>query len=196
MPNEYDDLAAPLQGDLQAHADSTAPCVESTPSGHDAAGRFTAGNQAARRHGLRAFQLHGDTTLAAELRAELAEFREGVERDQGGAEELTTLGAGYVRRLSEVEAICVLLGADLQTRGLLTRRGRVRSTYNAFLQAIDRWDRLAQRLGLARKAKPVQTLEQYLQARTDAAHVADSEMEAAASVNSDSAAASAEERNV
>lgn len=122
-------------------------------------GQFTTGNQFARRTGVRAFEEHGEAALPQELRDDVAVFRSGVETDQGGESELTTIGAGYVRRLSEVEAIVRLLGADLQQRGLFTKRGRVRSTYNAFLLAVDRWDRLAQRLGLERKQRPIDPLD-------------------------------------
>lgn len=143
--------------------ESAAPSAESLAVGHDAAGRFTAGNQDARRSGVRAFETHGAAALPSELRDAQAAFYSALEADQGGAGELTTIGAGYVRRLTELETICRLLGADLQARGLFTRRGRVRSTYGAFLQAIDRWDRLAQRLGLTRKARQVPTLTEYLE---------------------------------
>lgn len=117
------------------------------------------GNRLARGAGVHAYKDRGEVSLPVDLRDDLAVFRSGVETDQGGVSELTTIGAGYVRRLVEVEAVVRLLGADLQARGLFTKRGRVRSTYNAFLLAVDRWDRLAQRLGLERRQKPVDPLD-------------------------------------
>src|SRR5258708_4540609 len=45
-------------------------------------------------------------------------FRAQLETDQGGRDELHTIRAGYVQRLTEVEALCRLLGADLRTRGI------------------------------------------------------------------------------
>jgi hypothetical protein len=128
-------------------------------------GRFRPGNQAARRSGVRAFELHGEPALPSDLRDDLAAFRAGIQADQGGAGELTTIGAGYVRRLCEVEAICSLLGADLHARGLFTLRGRVRSTYGAFMAAVDRWDRIAMRLGIARRERRTPTLAEYLAAK-------------------------------
>jgi hypothetical protein len=127
-----------------------------------ATGRVLPGNQIARKAGVRAFELHGEAVLSAELRDDLAAFRAGVEADQGGADELTTIASGYIRRLGELEAICNLLGADLQARGLFTRRGRVRSTYMAFMAAVDRWDRLATRLGMARRPRPVVPINERL----------------------------------
>lgn len=124
--------------------------------------RFAPGTQAGRRHGVRAFQVRGEAALDADQRTALEAFRGGVEADQGGASELTTIGAGYVRRLCEMEVICDLLAVDLATRGMFTQRGRVRSTYGAFLQAVDRWDRLAQRLGTARRERRVPSLAEYL----------------------------------
>src|SRR5438093_5356692 len=71
----------------------------------------------------------------AALVADLDDFRTALEGDQGGRCELTAIRAGYIQRLTEVEALCRLLGADLRARGIFTKRGRVRSTFAAFLQA-------------------------------------------------------------
>jgi hypothetical protein len=158
MPSKFEESGGALQPDVQP----AAPSAERRAAGHDAAGRFTAGNQDARRSGVRAFETRGAAALPAELRDAQAAFYSALEADQGGAGELTTIGAGYVRRLTELETICRLLGADLQARGLFTPRGRVRSTYGAFLQTIDRWDKLAQRLGLSRKARQVPTLAEVM----------------------------------
>ena len=131
-------------------------------------GQFLRGNQAAHRNGVRAFEDRGNVALPVELREQVTAFREALEADQGGTGELTTLGAGYVRRLAEIEALCGLLGADLMTRGFFTERGHVRSTFNAFLLAVDRWDRLAQRIGVGRKAKHVNPIDRVRQAVEEA----------------------------
>jgi hypothetical protein len=128
--------------------------------------RFQAGNQGGRRHGVRAFQTNGASTLPPDLRGQLDAFRAGLEDDQGGAAELTTIGSGYVRRLTQLEACLSLLIADLETRGLLTARGRVRNSYMLLLQSIDRWDKLAQRLGMTRRTKRLPSLQEYLEHRT------------------------------
>ena len=123
---------------------------------------FAAGNVAARTTGIRAFKDRGAAALPPAFREELEAFRAGVEADRGGPSELTTIGAGHARRLTEIEAIVRLLAADLEVRGLLTQRGRVQSTCLALLQAVDRWDRLAQRLGLERRSKRVPTPDEVL----------------------------------
>lgn len=116
-------------------------------------GHFVGGNQAAFRHGARAFEQHGTAALPDVLRSTVEQFREAVIADRGGASELSTLEAAYIRRLSEVEAVARLLASDLASRGLTTAKGRVRSTFSKWLLAVDRWDRLAQRIGTDRKAR-------------------------------------------
>src|SRR5947207_3209703 len=69
----------------------------------------------------------------AAIVGDLDGFRSALETDQGGRGELTTIRAGYIRRLTEAEALCRLLGADLLARGIFTKRGRTRSTFGAFL---------------------------------------------------------------
>lgn len=128
--------------------------------------RFTEGNGAARRTGVRAFEERGAAALPPDVRDALASFQAGVTADQGGPGELTTIGAAYVRRLVELEGCMDLLVADLRTRGLMTPRGRVRNSYTLLLQTIDRWDRLAQRLGMRRRERQVPSFTEYRQQRT------------------------------
>jgi hypothetical protein len=40
---------------------------------------------------------------------------------------------------------------------MFTARGRVRTVFNSYLLAVDRWDRLAQRIGIDRKSKRVES---------------------------------------
>lgn len=122
-------------------------------------GTVRAGNEVALKHGMRRFEQRGE--LPPDLRVTTEEFRESLISDQGGAEELTAIRAGYVRRLTEVETCVRLLSNDLVQRGLFTPRGRVRNTYSRLLETIDRWDRLAQRLGLERKTRRVPTPHEY-----------------------------------
>ena len=131
----------------------------------DAQGRFLPGNQAAYRHGVKLFERKGE--LPAFLRDALDGFREALSADQGGDSELTTVRRGYVERLVATEGVLRLLETDLAHRGMLTAKGRVRSTYTAWLAALDRWDRLAQRLGLDRRASKVPTLDAYLAERKE-----------------------------
>jgi hypothetical protein len=124
------------------------------------AGHFIVGNQQRRTHGVRSFEQRGPTALPDVLRQTVEQFRTAIIADRGGAVELSTLEAAYIRRLSEVEAVARLLAADLARRddlgrpiGLMTARGRVRGTFSRWLEAIDRWDRLAQRIGTDRRAQ-------------------------------------------
>lgn len=142
-------------GATDRHAADAERCVR---------GHVLVGNQARRLHGVRAFETAG--RLPDVIRQTVDDFREAVIADRGGAAELSTLEAAYIRRLTEVETVARLLAADLATRGLTSARGRVRSTFSRWLECLDRWDRLAQRVGTDRRARAV-SLRDYL------AHAAD-----------------------
>jgi hypothetical protein len=134
-------------------------------AGMCAGGHFMRGNAAALKGGVRRFETAG--RLPDVLRQTVEEFREAVIADRGGVSELSTLESAYIRRLSEVETVARLLAADLASRGLTTPRGRVRGTFSRWLECLDRWDRLAQRIGTDRRSRPV-TLRDYLaQARPE-----------------------------
>ena len=117
------------------------------------------GPAVATKTGVRAFETTG--RLPDVLRQTVEEFRQAVITDRGGSSELSTLEAAYIRRLSEVETVARLLAADLASRGLTTPRGRVRGTFSRWLECLDRWDRLAQRVGTDRRSRAV-TLRDYL----------------------------------
>lgn len=123
-------------------------------------GHFIPGNTARRLHGVRAFETTG--RLPDVLRQTVEEFREAVLSDRGGSAELSTLEAAYVRRLSEAETVARLLAADLAARGLFTPKGRVRNTFQRWTEAVGLWDRLAQRVGVDRRARTVPSLQDYL----------------------------------
>jgi hypothetical protein len=129
------------------------------PTNQCVRGHFIVGSQQRLTHGARAFERHGTKALPDPLRQTVEEFREAVITDRGGASELSTLEAAYIRRLAEVETVARLLAADLASRGLTTAKGRVRSTYSRWLEAVDRWDRLAQRVGTDRKARGLSLTE-------------------------------------
>jgi hypothetical protein len=137
-------------GATEGHGSTPNMCVN---------GHFVAGNQARRIHGVRAFETTG--RLPDVLRQTVDEFREAVVADRGGPVELSTLEQAYCRRLGETEAVVRLLASDLATRGLFTPRGRVRNTFQRWTEAVSQWDRLAQRIGVARQARAV-SLRDYL----------------------------------
>lgn len=152
-----------MQPDVQPAADvepnSTDGPGDRALVDHGVDGRLLPGNQARRTVGLYARQ------QPAGLREGVQDFAAGVIADLGGASELSTLEKAYVGRLGDVETTLRLLMDDIQRRGLLTHSGGVRRVYDELLSGIDRWDRLAQRLGLRRRAKQAPTLAEYLEQR-------------------------------
>ena len=135
------------------HPDSAHRCAN---------GHVTAENQFARTHGVRAFETRGAGTLPGDLRQTVDEFRVQVTLDRGGVEHLTAIEAGYIRRLGELETVARLLASDLAQRGIFTPKGRVRGTFGRWLETLDRWDKFAGRVGADRRARPVQSLREYV----------------------------------
>lgn len=109
--------------------------------------------------------------VPTDLRQSIDAFRAGLISDQGGASELSTIQAGYLTRLCDVEVCCRLIQNDLVTRGLFTAKHRVRSTFDKFLLTIGTWDRLAQRIGMDRRARQVPSLAEFLEQRSGEAAV-------------------------
>jgi hypothetical protein len=114
---------------------------------------FLPRNQAARVTGTRS-QL-----VPEDLRMNADELMNGIVSDMGGRDNLTTLEASYIRKIADVEITIRMLIANLANDGLFTAGGRVRDAYGQFLAGIDRFDRLAQRVGLARRARTVAPLD-------------------------------------
>jgi hypothetical protein len=143
-----------------------APAHESDPQ-RCAAGHVLAGNMAAATHGGWSYERGkgGPDALPPAMQQTAADFRAAVISDRGGDEHLTAIEGAYIRRLGELEVVARLIGADLARRGLMTPKGRVRPTFNRWLEVLDRWDRYAQRLGIDRKARQVPRLQDYLDQR-------------------------------
>ena len=123
---------------------------------HDGRGKFAAGNQAARQHGT--FAVHQPPALLEMV----DEFETGLLSDLGGESVLSTLERSCVANLRALKMTLMLLGADIETRGLVTPHGGVRRSYAAFLAGVDRFDRLSQRLGMKRRSKRVPSLAEVL----------------------------------
>ena len=119
-------------------------------------GRFLPGNQVARQSGV--FAVHQPPELLESADA----FAAQVVADLGGEHELSALERAYVAKLRDLEVTQQLLMADIAHRGLVTPAGGVRRPFAAFLSAIDRFDRLAQRLGLSRRARQVPSAHELL----------------------------------
>jgi hypothetical protein len=108
---------------------------------------FLPGNQAARTHGLSARH------VPADLRMDADQLKDNIVSDLGGLENLSALEISYVRKIADTEVMLRLLLHSMVNGGVLTSGGKVRDVYPAFLAGIDRFDRLAQRIGLKRRQK-------------------------------------------
>lgn len=134
----------------------------STHAGICEKGHAMRGNQLHRTHGAFSFRDRGVAALPDPMRLSVEDFRDGIVRDLGGAEELSTIMHGHVRRLGELETTCRLLASHLAQHGIFTPRGRVRSAYTQWLLTLDRWQKVAERIGVERKLKSVPSLSAYL----------------------------------
>ena len=131
-------------------------------AGTCSAGHFVSGNQARRTHGAYSFRDRGAASLPPDTRMSVADFKAAVTNDRGGQAELSAIEAARIGHLAEVETTLRLLAHDLASRGLMTAKGRVRSTLSKWLEALDRWERLAGHIGDGRRARAVPSLSAYL----------------------------------
>ena len=125
-------------------------------------GCFVKGNEANLRHGRRRYQTKG--RLPADLQEYIADFRAGLVGDQGGEEELTAVRRGLVEKLVDLEVGIQLLMGEVVRRGIDSRPGK--AAWASALRTIEVWHRLANTLGLERRAQPVPSLHEVL-GRTD-----------------------------
>jgi len=125
-------------------------------------GHFVRGNSARRTHGHYAFRDRGAASLPPDLRMTVAEFKSQVISDRGGLDELSAIEAARIGHLAEVETTLRLLASDLARNGLLTKRGRTRTVFGRWLEALDRWQKLAAHIGDGRRARQVPSLSAYL----------------------------------
>lgn len=133
-------------------------CAPSPPSVSERTDtRFKPGNQAAVKHGL--YAAKPIEVLPAEVQAEIDDFRAGVLADLGDQADLTAIERGYVRRLCDVEASVRLSALNIHKNGFTAKSEAM------LLQAIDRWDRIAQRIGTKRRTKNIvsPSIREYLE---------------------------------
>ncbi len=88
--------------------------------------------------------------------------------DRGGDSELSTLECSYIRKLADTEIVIRLLTSDIARRGLFRPSGAVRDVHDKLMTALATFDRLAQRIGLARRPRRVNILDQIADARAEA----------------------------
>ena len=159
------DAEGTLQPELQPGAGLSLPSGELPASGRDGRGRFTAHNLAAFVHGGRSEQVRQALLPEqADGLTALAERRQELERDLGGHEHLSLLTRDMLGRYLELGLIGDYLAANILEHGVLTK-GRQRAAVSAFAAIVDRQQRLAQVLGLARRVKTVADLSitEYLE---------------------------------
>jgi hypothetical protein len=135
------------------------PFAEIPASGRDSRGRFLAGHPGpALRHGMRSRLVATGALASPDLLAELAAQRAELEADQGGADGLSVTRRNLIPRYVELNAILDHLAERLLTEGPITAKGRTRAALSAYLAALDRQVRLAQLLGLERRARGVESM--------------------------------------
>jgi hypothetical protein len=157
--------AGPSSGSEPCIGVSQSAGLAERADGRDAKGRFAPRNKSGETHGALTFTRRGGE-LPPEFRLEHERFKSQVFADLGG--ELSEIELGFVELLCATKSILNLLAADMQRSGMMTPRGRLRATYAAWLKASSRYEKLASKLGLKRRAKPAQTLDSYLAERTAA----------------------------
>ena len=92
-----------------------------------------------------------------ELLAEAEAIVIGIIADKGGQDELSTLQREYVRELGRLTIMLRLLVAEIAEHGLLSPSRAPRRVFDAYLAGLDRFDRLAQRIGTKREARQLRT---------------------------------------
>jgi hypothetical protein len=127
-------------------------------------GHFIVGSQQRLTHGARAFERHGDAVVPADVRLSADDFLKGIIADKGGATNLSTLKREYAQRGRDLRVMLDLILQELVRNGLTTKGGRVRSAVSKYLEIFDRFDKVAQRLGLERDAREAMSLTARLAA--------------------------------
>lgn len=130
-------------------------------AGRDARGRFQRG------HLVNATSLDRVSVDHPALAREHAERVAALVADLGGMSQLSAMQMPLVQETARLQIIADTLGHDLMTRGVLTARGKQRAALAAYALAVDRLDKLTMRLGLERKAKPVDDLRTWAQKATN-----------------------------
>ena len=128
-------------------------------------GTLRPGNANATKHGI-----YSAARRDVYERVDIPEFVNGIISDIGG--EFTTIERGYIDTLRDLEITKRMLIAHLSREGIFTKRGRVRSAYDKLLATVVVWDRIAQRIGVERRARHIDPLD-ALRHAVDAANAVD-----------------------
>jgi hypothetical protein len=144
-----------------------APIAPGTAADRDAHGRFRRGNQVAVSTAFDARQLPPELT---HLHAEVQQFVDGSYADQGDEpEHIPTRRKALLEYRARVHRRIVQLDSVLELRGLLDRRGRLRSAWLQRLEGLIGTARaLDAQLGLERRTRHVDTFEAAIAAEPEA----------------------------
>jgi hypothetical protein len=96
--------------------------------------------------------------LPPDLKVDIERFREDVIDDQGGLDELSAVRGGHIRLLVDCEALRRLSMNALLTAGTIESPAGRRAA-DRLLATVDRWLRVAEKLGLDRRARQLDPLE-------------------------------------
>ncbi len=138
------------------------PGASTSTAGRHAAGTFAPGNTAALTHGTRSRHVRAAALPAqAAVQATLAARRTAIVADLGGDAGLSQLQQDLVDRYLELDTVATWLGGHLVAEGPLTARGRTRAALAPYVTVVDRVQRVATALDLARRPRAV-SLDAYV----------------------------------
>jgi hypothetical protein len=137
-----------------------------------ACGRFLSANRSAEVHGAVTIARRGDGVLPVAARQARQERIERMLVDLGGADELSQLSLGLVDRAAQLSVMLDTYEQDFERRGMWTATGRQRASVTVYLAILDRYDKLAMRLGLERRKKDVgYSVEDWIREQVEKKHV-------------------------
>jgi hypothetical protein len=126
-------------------------------------GTFAKGNMVRLTTGERTPRLFALPDIAAAHQERV----DAITTDLGGPTELSTTQAALVCELARLQLITASLGADVIGKGPLTAKGNRRAALSAYLNVLDRQQKLSDLLGLRRVPKsPISNLDAYLTGET------------------------------
>ena len=133
-------------------------------SGNRIGNRFGAGNTARLMHGLRS-KRPVEARLGPDQLAAFTEEHKQLLADLGGDDQVSVTKRGLARRHSELSVIADTILTNLLQQGVLSTKGRQRAALTAYLNVVDRLNKLAAQLGLERRQKPVDDLQDYINSK-------------------------------
>ena len=80
---------------------------------------------------------------------------------------MSAVALRLVARYLELGVVADFLWANLEAQGPLSGKGRTRAALTAYLGVVDREMKAAEKLGMARRPKPVETPLDYMRGRVE-----------------------------